>query len=130
MVALRVPDALADDTTVDLTQLRWVGAAMLGVAAVRPLVPFEFVPPCPLRTLTGVPCPLCGMTRGVTAAVHLELGKAVLLNPGSIVAVVLTILILVAWRTKRVTIPVWVFFVLLGLMWSWELFKYATGRAL
>jgi len=130
MVALRVPDALADDTPVDLTQLRWVGAAMLGVAAVRPLVPFEFVPPCPLRTLTGVPCPLCGMTRGVTAAVHLELGKAVLLNPGSIVAVVLTILILVAWRTKRVTIPVWVFFVLLGLMWSWELFKYATGRAL
>ena len=120
MVALRVPDALADDTPVDLTQLRWVGAAMLGVAAVRPLVPFEFVPPCPL----------CGMTRGVTAAVHLELGKAVLLNPGSIVAVVLTILILVAWRTKRVTIPVWVFFVLLGLMWSWELFKYATGRAL
>ena len=130
MVALRVPDVLADDTSVDLTQLRWVGAAMLGVAAVRPLVPFEFVPPCPLRTLTGVPCPLCGMTRGVTAAVHLELGKAVLLNPGSIVAVVLTILILVAWRTKRVTIPVWVFFVLLGLMWSWELFKYATGRAL
>jgi len=130
MVALRVPDALADDTSVDLTQLRWVGAAMLGVAAVRPLVPFEFVPPCPLRTLTGVPCPLCGMTRGVTAAVHLELGKAVLLNPGSIVAVVLTILILVAWRTKRVTIPVWVFFVLLGLMWSWELFKHATGRAL
>ena len=70
------------------------------------------------------------MTRGVTAAVHLELGKAVFLNPGSIVAVVLTILILLAWRTKRVKIPVWVFFVVLGLMWSWELFKYATGRAL
>jgi len=127
---LRVREALADDTSVDLTQLRWIGAAMLGVAAVRPLVPFEFVPPCPLRTLTGIPCPLCGMTRGVTSAVHLELGKAVFLNPGSIVAVVLAILILVAWRTKRVKIPVWVFFVVLGLMWSWELFKYATGRAL
>ena len=69
------------------------------------------------------------MTRGVTAAVHLELGKAVFLNPGSIVAVVLAILILVAWRTKRVKVPVWVFFVVLGLMWSWQLFKYATGRA-
>ena len=54
---MRVREALADDTSVDLTQLRWIGAAMLGVAAVRPLVPFEFVPPCPLRTLTGVPCP-------------------------------------------------------------------------
>src|SRR5580704_13924079 len=115
-MALSVLETLSDDTSVDLTQLRWIGAAMLGVAAVRPLVPFEFVPPCPLRTLTGVPCPLCGMTRGVTAAVHLELGKAVFLNPGSIVAVVLTILILLAWRTKRVKIPVWVFFVVLGLM--------------
>jgi Protein of unknown function (DUF2752) len=129
-MALSVRETLSDDTSVDLTQLRWIGAAMLGVAAVRPLVPFEFVPPCPLRTLTGVPCPLCGMTRGVTAAVHLELGKAVFLNPGSIVAVVLAILIIVAWRTKRVKVPVWVFFVVLGLMWSWELFKYATGRAL
>jgi Protein of unknown function (DUF2752) len=129
-MALSVPETLSDETSVDLTQLRWIGAAMLGVAAVRPLVPFEFVPPCPLRTLTGIPCPLCGMTRGVTSAVHLELGKAVFLNPGSIVAVVLAILIIVAWRTKKVKVPVWVFFVVLGLMWSWELFKYATGRAL
>lgn len=129
-MVLSAPEALSNETSVDLTQLRWIGAAMLGVAAVRPLVPFEFVPPCPLRTLTGVPCPLCGMTRGVTAAVHLELSKAVFLNPGSIVAVVLAILIIVLWRTKRVKVPVWVFFVVLGLMWSWQLFKYATGRAL
>lgn len=129
-MVLSAPEALSNETSVDLTQLRRIGAAMLGVAAVRPLVPFEFVPPCPLRTLTGVPCPLCGMTRGVTAAVHLELSKAVFLNPGSIVAVVLAILIIVLWRTKRVKVPVWVFFVVLGLMWSWQLFKYATGRAL
>lgn len=129
-MVLSAPEALSNETSVDLTQLRWIGAAMLGVAAVRPLVPFEFVPPCPLRTLTGVPCPLCGMTRGVTAALHLELSKAVFLNPASIVAVVLAILIIVLWRTKRVKVPVWVFFVVLGLMWSWQLFKYATGRAL
>jgi len=130
MVALRLREALENETTVDLNALRGIGVAMLGVAAVRPLVPFEFVPPCPLRTLTGVPCPLCGMTRGVTAAVHLEFGRAVFLNPGSIAAVVISLLVLLAWRTKRVKIPVWVVFVLLGLMWSWELFKYATGRAL
>ena len=109
VVAVRVPETLTDKTSVDLTALRGVGAAMLSVAAVRPLVPFEFVPPCPLRTLTGVPCPLCGMTRGVTAAVHLEFGRAVFLNPGSIAAVVIAVLALVAWRTKRVKIPVWVF---------------------
>lgn len=130
MVAVRVPEALSDKTSVDLNALRGIGAAMLAVAAVRPLVPFEFVPPCPLRTLTGIPCPLCGMTRGVTAAVHAELGRAVFLNPGSIAAVVIAVLVLVAWRTKRVKIPVWVIVATLGLMWAWELFKYATGRAL
>lgn len=130
MVAVRVPDALTDTTTFNLEHLRGIGAAMIGVAAVRPLVPFEFVPPCPLRTLTGIPCPLCGMTRGVTAAVHGEIGKAVFLNPGSVLAVIVTVLLFAAWRTKRVHIPVWLLVTVLALMWSWNLFKYATGRPL
>ncbi len=134
MVAVRLPDSLAESltnkTTVNLEALRIFGAGMLGVAAVRPLVPFEFVPPCPLRTLTGVPCPFCGMTRGVTAAVHADLGRAVFLNPGSIVAVVLAVVLLLAWRSKRVEIPVWSIAIVFGLLWSWQLFKYATGRPL
>jgi len=55
MAAIRLPDTFGDTTTFDLKAMRGVGAAMLGIAAVRPLVPFEFVPPCPLRTLTGIP---------------------------------------------------------------------------
>ncbi len=130
MAAVKVQEALSDTTSVDLGAMRGVGAAMLGIAAVRPLVPFNFVPPCPLRTLTGIPCPLCGMTRGVTAAVHLQLGKALFFNPGSIVAVATAVFLLFCWKVKRVTIPVWVIVVVLALMWSWQLFKYATGRPL
>jgi hypothetical protein len=130
MVAVRLPEAWSDTTPVNLQALRFLGAGMLGVAAVRPLVPFEFVPPCPLRTITGVPCPFCGMTRGVTAAVHADLGRAVFLNPGSVVAVVLAVLLLVAWRTKRVNLPGWSIVLVFGLLWSWQLFKYATGRSL
>jgi hypothetical protein len=130
MVAVRVPDSWTRTSPVNLESLRVVGAGMLGVAAVRPLIPFEFVPPCPLRTVTGVPCPFCGMTRGVTAAVHADLGRAVFLNPGSVVAVVLAVLVLVAWRSKRLDLPVWSIAVVLGLLWSWQLFKYATGRPL
>ena len=130
MVAVRLPDTLADSTPINLDVMRGVGVGILAVAAVRPLVPFELVPPCPLRTLTGIPCPLCGMTRGVTAAVHADLGRAAFLNPGSIVLVVLAVLLLVAWRSKRLDVPTWVIVGLLSLMWCWQLFKYATGRAL
>jgi len=125
-----MPEALHDTTSVDLKAMRGVGAAMLGIAAVRPLVPFNFVPPCPLRTLTGVPCPLCGMTRGVTAAVHVQLGKALFLNPGSLVAVAAALFLLFCWRVKRITIPIWLIVTVLALMWSWQLFKYFTGRPL
>jgi uncharacterized protein DUF2752 len=129
-MALAVRESLADTTRVDLKALRAFGAGMLAVAAVRPLLPVEMVPPCPLRTLTGVPCPLCGMTRGVTAAVHGHLGHALFLNPGSVAAVILAVAVLLAWRTRRVTVRVWMIVTVLGLLWSWQLFKYATGRPL
>ncbi len=129
-MASTLADTFSDTTNVDLKAIRFLGAGMLGVAAVRPLLPVEVVPPCPLRTLTGVPCPLCGMTRGVTAAVHGHLGHALFLNPGSIAAVILAVVLLVAWRTQRVTVRVWMIVAILGLLWSWQLFKYATGRPL
>ena len=117
-------------TSVEARELRVVGAAMLGVAAVRPLIPFEFVPPCPLKTITGIPCPFCGMTRGVTSLVHGDFAHALLMNPASYLAVALAILLLVQWRTKRFVIPVWVIVGVLAAMWSWQVFKYATGRPL
>jgi hypothetical protein len=122
--------AFGGSTTVETRELRVVGGAMLAVAAARPLVPFDFVPPCPLRTLTGIPCPMCGMTRGVTALVHGDLGHAMFLNPASFLAVGLAVLLLVQWRTKRVVIPVWIIVTVMALMWTWQLFKYATGRPL
>jgi len=129
-MALTLRESFADTTHVDLKVLRTFGAGMLAIAAVRPLLPVEVVPPCPLRTLTGIPCPLCGMTRGVTAAVHGQIGHALFLNPGSIAAVIVAIVVLLAWRTERVTVRVWMIVAVLGLLWSWQLFKYATGRPL
>ena len=128
--AVRRTSRFGGSTTVNLREGRVVGAAMLGVAAVRPVVPFEFVPPCPLRTITGIPCPLCGMTRGVTALVHGDVGHALFLNPGSLLVVALAVLLIVQWRVKRVVVPVWAIVTVLAILWSWQLFKYATGRPL
>jgi hypothetical protein len=121
---------LGGKTTFDLREVRTVGAAMLGIAAVRPLVPFEFVPPCPLRTVTGIPCPMCGMTRGVTALVHGDFAHALLMNPASYLAVALAVLLLFQWRTRKVVVPVWLIVTVMAAMWTWQIFKYATGRPL
>ena len=101
---------------------------MLGVAAVRPLIPVEFVPPCPLKTITGIPCPMCGMTRGVTSLVHGDFAHALLMNPASYLAVALAVLLLFQWRTRKVVVPVWLLVAVMALMWTWQIFKYATGR--
>ncbi|MEU4421470.1 DUF2752 domain-containing protein [Actinoplanes sp. NPDC024001] len=37
--------------------------------------------PCPLRTLTGVPCPACGLTTAAVAFVRGEFGAAFHANP-------------------------------------------------
>jgi hypothetical protein len=39
------------------------------------------VPACGLRTLTGIPCPLCGSTRCLIAWSHLEIAQAFRYNP-------------------------------------------------
>ncbi len=127
-VAQRATQQLSGHARIDLREMRIAGAAMLGVAAVRPLIPFEFVPPCPLKTVTGIPCPMCGMTRGVTSLVHGDFAHALLMNPASFLAVALVLLVILQWRTRKIVIPVWLIAVVLALMWSWQLFKYATGR--
>lgn len=50
--------------------------------AVARFVPFERLPsPCVFFHLTGLPCPTCGMTRSVIALTHLNLSRAVQMNP-------------------------------------------------
>lgn len=50
-------------------------------------------PPCPLRTLTGVPCPACGMTRLADALTHGDIGRALAADPIG-VALLVTIAVL------------------------------------
>jgi hypothetical protein len=84
------------------------------------------MPPCPLRTLTGVPCPFCGMTRGTLALLHGDLLHSLALNPGVVVAIVAVAFLV--WRRPPLTMPTWLPFVVVAGLWSFQLAKYATGR--
>jgi Protein of unknown function (DUF2752) len=86
------------------------------------------VPSCPLRALTGVPCPFCGMTRGTIALVHGDVLHSLALNPGVLLAVVTAAFLL--WRRPRLSLPTWVPCAVVGTLWAFQLLKYATGRPL
>jgi hypothetical protein len=97
---------------------------MLGAALVLPALPGEPGAPCPLRTLTGIPCPLCGMTTSVEATVHLNLADALAANPAGIVAVLAAIVLLLL-RPPRIVLPRAAVIGTLVAMWVFELFRFS-----
>src|SRR5579863_451029 len=80
---------------IDAVPLRWLGGAMLALGLALPHVPGDPGLPCPLRTLTGVPCPFCGLTTSVKATLHADWHGAVAANPFGILAVVVAAVLLV-----------------------------------
>lgn len=92
---------------------------------------------CPLRTLTGIPCPFCGMTTGTVAVMRGSLADALKANPfsiGVIPAAVAGIALRVRslWRPpsrrqwSRAAIRVGFFALLAGVIISWifQLFRF------
>lgn len=62
-----------------------LGLMLLAWVALRYQLP---LPPCPLLTLTDVPCPFCGSTRTFAALARLDFAAALRLNPLVCVAAV------------------------------------------
>ena len=103
-------------------ELRVVAGGMVTVAAVWPVLPFHPPFACPLRAATGVPCPLCGMTRAVVAAVHGHIATSLAFNPGGILVLAVAVLAVVrpTWAA-RARVPIWSIFAVLGALWLWNI---------
>jgi hypothetical protein len=102
--------------------LRIGAGALVGAAAILPVLPVHPPLACPLRTITGIPCPLCGMTRACVAAVHGHLGTSLAFNPGGllVILVALAALIRPQWLVHARP-PTWVMACALGALWLWNL---------
>jgi hypothetical protein len=102
--------------------VRLVVAGGLGVAAIWPLLPLHPPLACPLRSLTGIPCPLCGMTRACVAAVHGHVAQSLAFNPMGIVLLVLATVALVRPSLIRgIRIPMWTVLAAAGALWLWNI---------
>jgi hypothetical protein len=108
----------------DPIDLRYAAAAGVAAGVALPLLPVHPPLACPLRTLTGVPCPLCGMTTSVTETLRFDLEAALAATPAGVAAVVAAIVVLVA-RPRSLRIPVPVPFLVLGSMWLYQLYRFS-----
>jgi len=102
--------------------LRIAAGGLVGAAAIWPLLPVHPPLACPLRAITGIPCPFCGMTRACVAAVHGHFGASLSFNPGGVLIVALALIALVRPRfLVRIQPPAWSFTIALGVLWLWNI---------
>lgn len=115
---------LGGTVALDPRELRSVGAGVLAAGALLPALPGEPGLPCPLRTIVGVPCPLCGMTTSVVDTLQLRLADAFAANPAGI-ALVLAAIALLVLRPRRLSLPALAAPVVLSAMWLFELHRFS-----
>jgi hypothetical protein len=82
-----------------LLRLQGVSLIALGTATLLIWNPLTQPGPkvCLLRHLVGLPCPLCGMTRGVALCLRGSLREALLFNPLAVPVLVLAMVMAVVW---------------------------------
>jgi Protein of unknown function (DUF2752) len=103
-------------------ELRVAGAALVTGASVWPVLPVHPPFACPLRAITGIPCPLCGMTRACIAAVHGHLGASLAFNPAGVLVVLLAVVALVRPQALAgLRPPGWLVALAFGALWLWNI---------
>jgi hypothetical protein len=94
---------------------------LIAAAALWPLSPVHPPIACPLLSATGVPCPMCGMTRAGVSLARGRVGDALAFNPGIVVIVALLATALVRPDLiLKIKPPVWLLVVGFGALWIWN----------
>jgi len=108
----------------DLSPVRYAGGAMLALGLVLPHLPGNPGLPCPLRTVTGVPCPFCGLTTSVKAVLHGDGHAAWAANPFGILIVAFAVVLVVRPRWRHFSLPTVIVLTGVAISWLFELHRY------
>jgi len=109
---------------IDLRPFRYAGAAMLALGLALPHVPGNPGLPCPLRAVTGVPCPFCGLTTSVKATVGGHLGTALAANPAGLLIVAVAVVMLLQPARRQLRLPTLALTGGVALSWLFELHRF------
>jgi len=94
------PSVLSPQSS-SLSPLLSLGGVILLIAMVRLAAQWRLpLPPCMLRTLTGIPCPFCGSTRSLLAWSHFEIIKALCFNPLTFLLVLVIAVWFLLWMSE------------------------------
>jgi hypothetical protein len=106
-----------------------MGGAAGALSLLQTLHPQQALVVCPLRTVTGIPCPLCGGTTAAISVARLDLVGALRANPVAVLGALafalapLGLLSLVGRRPSR-RVSVWAIAAALAFAELWQLVRY------
>jgi uncharacterized protein DUF2752 len=110
--------------TFDLRDIRGAALALLAAGSTLPLLPGHGGLPCPLRTLTGIPCPFCGTTTSVEATLRGHPVAALEANPVGPFLVLAAIGLLIHRPRDLLHVPLALVVVVVAGMWIFELNRF------
>lgn len=105
-------------------ELRGTAAALLAAGVALPLLDHPG-PGCLLRSWTGVPCPLCGMSTSVTSTIAGDLPEAVAATPAGVLLVAVAVWVAFTGRPRRLEIPLPGVLAALVVMWVFQLMRFS-----
>jgi hypothetical protein len=108
----------------DVTDIRGSAVALLVAGTALPFLPGHPGLPCPLRTVTGIPCPFCGTTTSVEATLHADPGAALAANPLGPALVAAAVVLVVRRPRQALRVPLAIVVAIAAALWVFELDRF------